>query len=179
MRYPTPALQRIRVLDVHDGDTTPRSLVDRGGPAEQTEIWSIRFKDVFAPELSQPGGPECRQFVIDWFAAHDDGSDWPFMLETFRTPKSDKIVTTLSRIVGVYTAPNGDVLNHDVEAFIKAHPEWGGGIGGGTAVAEPFSCPVLSPGGKLKCTNPDVHPESGQHIWELDPHHTEADSPDV
>lgn len=120
MRYPTPAYQRIRVLDVHDGDTTPRSLVDRGGPNQQTEIWSIRFADVSAPELSQPGGPECREYVVDWFARHDDGTEWPFLLQTFQTPRSDKLVTTLSRIVGRYTAADGACLNDDMNAFITA-----------------------------------------------------------
>jgi hypothetical protein len=129
VRYPTPSRWRIKVLEVHDGDTTPRSLVDRGGPDEDTSTWSIRFKDVFAPELSQPGGPECRQFVIDWFAKHDDGTEWPFLLETFRTPKSDRMLTTLSRIVGVYTAADGACLNDDVAAFIKANG-YPGGIGG-------------------------------------------------
>jgi len=128
VKYPTPARWRIKVLNIHDGDTTPRSLVDRGGVEEDQSHWSIRFKDVFAPELSQAGGPECRQFVVDWFAAHDDGSEWPFLLETFRTPKSDLPVTTLSRYVGVYTAADGACLNHDIAAFVTANG-YGGGVG--------------------------------------------------
>ena len=133
MRYPTPgpnggAPWRVRPLSgIHDGDTM-RVYVDKGGINETRETWDIRLKGVFAPELSQPGGPECRDFVIQWVAAHGDGTDWPLGLETFQTPRSDKPVTTLSRYVGVITAADGACLNADVVAFIQANG-YGGGIG--------------------------------------------------
>lgn len=128
MRYPTPALQRVKVLNVHDGDTV-KVLVDRGGPNEQQEIWDIRLKDVFAPELSQPGGPECRDFVTNWLQSYSDGSSWPFMLETFRTPKSDQYDMTFNRIVGVIRNSNTISLNDSINQFIKGNG-YGGGIGG-------------------------------------------------
>jgi hypothetical protein len=130
MKYPVPALWRIRPVSVHDGDTI-HAIVDRG--ISETALWAIRLKDTFAPELSQPGGPECRAFAQAWVSVNGDGSDWPLLLETFRTPLSDTEVVTLSRYVGRVTAANGKCLNDDVEAFIKAQG-YGGGIGspGGT-----------------------------------------------
>lgn len=126
MRYPVPALWRIKILEVHDGDTASRVLVDRG--IEETAIWSVRLLDVFAPELSQTGGPECRDEARKWVAEHGDGSDWPFLLETFRTPRSDAEVKTLSRYVGRITAADGSCLNDHMTTFVAAHG-YGGGIG--------------------------------------------------
>lgn len=125
MRYPTPAHWRIRVLSVHDGDT-PVALVDRGH--EETATWAIRLKDVFAPELKQLGGPETRAYVQAWILAHGDGSDWPLLLETFRTPRSDVDTETLGRFVGVIEAADGAILNEDVQAFVteRGYP---GGVG--------------------------------------------------
>lgn len=125
MRYPTPALWRAKVLEVHDGDTV-RVLVDRG--TEDTSRWWVRLQDTFAPELSQTGGPECRGFAAAWVAQHGDGTDWPFLLETFRTPRSDTEVVTLSRYVGRVTAADRACLNDDVAAFVKANG-YPGGIG--------------------------------------------------
>lgn len=127
MRYPTPARWRIRPLIGHDGDTVV-ALVDRGGEQKDTSTWSIRLKGVHAPELRQTGGPECQRFVEDWLARHGDGSAWPLIVETFRTPRSDVDVTTLSRIVGVITAADGAVLNDEVQAFVTANG-YPGGIG--------------------------------------------------
>lgn len=126
MRFPLygphgGAPYRIQVLETHDGDTESRCRVDLGGDHESAEIWSIRLRDVWAPELDQRGGPECRAFVERWAVENSDGSDWPLMLETFRTPRSDKPTMTLSRFVGVIWAANGRVLNDDVAAFIAAN----------------------------------------------------------
>lgn len=123
MRYPTPALWRISPLETHDGDTV-RVSVDRG--IEESAVWSVRLKDVFAPELSQPGGPECRAFVSAWLIANGDGTAWPFLLETFRTPRSDAEVMTLSRYVGRLTSASGTCLNDAVQAFITAQGYAGG-----------------------------------------------------
>ena len=127
MRYPTPARWRVQPLEAHDGDTIA-VLVDRGGPSEDRSLWRIRLKDVYAPELSQPGGPETRRFVIDWVGSHGDGTDWPFLLETFRTPRSDVDVRTLSRYVGVLSSASGESLNVAVQAFVTARG-YDGGVG--------------------------------------------------
>ncbi|GAB3884643.1 hypothetical protein [Terrabacter terrigena] len=129
MRYPTPALWRIRPLFAHDGDTV-YAIVDRGGENKQQETWRIRLKGVFAPEISPPqeGAVECQRFVQEWLARHGDGSDWPLMLETFRTPKSDVDIYTLGRIIGVITAADAAVLNDEIQAFVTANG-YPGGIG--------------------------------------------------
>lgn len=123
MRYPTPALWRCKVTEVHDGDTV-KVLIDRGMDDESVR-W-IRLLETFAPELRQTGGPESRGFTTAWVASHGDGSDWPFMLTTYRTPLSDTDVTTFSRYVGTITAAGGANLNTDVEAYVKAQGYSGG-----------------------------------------------------
>lgn len=128
MKYPTPALQRIKPINVHDGDNV-KVIVDRGGPNETREIWDIRLKDVFAPEIGQPGSQECKLFVQNWLATHVDGSDWPYILETFRTPKSDQLDMTFKRFVGVIIDKDMFTLNAAIQKFITDNG-YGGGIGG-------------------------------------------------
>ena len=125
MRYPTPARWRVQPLEAHDGDTVT-VLLDRG--MDDQSARAIRLRDVFAPELAQPGGPETRRFVIDWVGSHGDGTDWPFLLETFRTPRSDVDVRTLSRYVGVLSLASGESLNVAVQAFVTARG-YDGGVG--------------------------------------------------
>ena len=125
MKYPTPARWRIKPLELHDGDTL-RALVDRGLDDQSTV--AIRLKDVYAPELYQAGGRETRDYVLGWLTDHGDGTDWPLALETFRTPRSDVDVTTLSRHVGVVTDAAGASLNADVQAFVRSNG-YSGGVG--------------------------------------------------
>jgi hypothetical protein len=110
-------------VSVHDGDTVT-AFVDRG--KEDYSIWDIRLKDVFAPELKQLGGPETGEFVRWWVMNHTDGTDWPFSLETFRTPRSDVDVETLGRYVGIIRSASGASLNEDVEDYVKRNGYSGG-----------------------------------------------------
>lgn len=125
MRYPTPALWRMRVTSVHDGDTLT-AFVDRGH--DEFAQWDVRLKDVYAPELSQTGGPQCRDFAAQWVAANGDGTDWPLLLETFRTPRSDTDVMTFTRYVGEVRSASGASLNDAMREFITAN-DYPGGIG--------------------------------------------------
>lgn len=125
MRYPTPARWRIRPTYAHDGDTL-FALVDRGD--DDQSVWAVRLKDVFAPELAQPGGVACRDFVTEWLFRNTDGSEWPFQLETFRTPRSDVDLKTLGRQLSVVTAAFGANLNAAVQAFVTERG-YGGGVG--------------------------------------------------
>lgn len=121
-----PALWRVRPISVWDGDTLNSVLVDRG--SDDYSTWSVRLKDVWAPEKHEPGGRECRDFVLGWLSDHADGSEWPFLLETFRTPSSDRDVLTFSRYVGVIRSADGSCLNDAVTAFVSEQG-FGGGIG--------------------------------------------------
>lgn len=127
MRYPLPAKWRIRP-EVggsfrSDGDTF-WATVDRG--KDDTSKWSIRLKGVRAPEFGELGYAETRAFILGWLAENVDGSDWPYELETFQTPVSDKILMTITRFVGVVRAANGRILNDDVQAFVNANGYPGG-----------------------------------------------------
>lgn len=126
MRYPTPALWRVKPLGNHDGDSVD-VLVDRGGVNETQEKWHIRLKNVWAPESADPGGLETRDFVRTWLASHDDGSEWPFLLETFRTPRSDQVDVTFGRYVGIIEDSLGNPLNLAVSEFVASRG-YGGGI---------------------------------------------------
>jgi hypothetical protein len=111
---------------VHDGDTV-RLELDLG--FNQRGIYALRLRDVFAPELKQPGGIASRSFVEGWLHRYDSGA-WPFIVETFRT-KTGRDLTTLERYVAlVFSAASPlDELNEAVQLFLRQHPEWGGGIG--------------------------------------------------
>lgn len=58
-------------------------------------------------------GMEHKRFVADWFEAHDDGSDWPFVLDT------EKDAGLYARWPGTIVAKDdGSVLNDDlIDAF--------------------------------------------------------------
>lgn len=117
--------RRAQVADIKDGDTIV-AILDQGfGDTKQI---SVRMLGVFAPELKQPGGPECRQFVIDWIAKQGP-LKWPFVVTTART-RTDHEVETFGRYVGTVTSLDGtDNLNLAVMSFVAANG-YGGGTGG-------------------------------------------------
>jgi len=118
---------RAAITSVHDGDTISASL-DRG-LGDIREAMRIRLLGVYAPELTQPGGPETRQFVVDWLARYALPVRFPFVVTTARGPRSDREITTLERYVAVVESlDHSHNLNVDVSAFITAQG-YPGGIG--------------------------------------------------
>ena len=115
------------VEPVHDGDTV-RLELDLG--FNQTGVYPLRLKDVMAPELKQPGGPESRDFTRAWLAGQT-GNRWPFVVETFRT-RTGSDLTTLERYVAVvHDAAMTSTLNDAVRLWLAEHPAWPGGVGSG------------------------------------------------
>ena len=121
--------KRAFVTSVHDGDTLTATL-DQGF-GDLKEAMRIRLLGTFAPELTQPGGPETRQFVVDWIARYAlIPLRFPFVVTTARGPKSDREITTFERYVAVVeTLDHSHNLNLDVQAFVTAQG-YGGGTGG-------------------------------------------------
>ncbi len=126
---------RAKLIEVHDGDTI-KLLIDNGLGSRQEE--AIRLKGVFAPELSQPGGPETRDFVETYLSnnmQHD--FKWPLhvVTEPNQSPEPTEI-RTFTRYVGVVKVYSSYVLftptplNKVINEFLAQHPEWGKGIGG-------------------------------------------------
>jgi endonuclease YncB( thermonuclease family) len=121
--------RRAQVLSVHDGDTI-KVILDQGFGQTLTDPDGLRLLGVYAPELTQPGGPECRQFVSDWLAAHmpTQAVSWPFIVTTARMPRADREQETLGRYVGTLTTLDGsESLNAAVTQFIAANG-YGSGI---------------------------------------------------
>lgn len=127
MKYPLPAYWRIAPVlnEPYDGDSF-WAEVDRGD--DDSSLWHVRLKDVFAPESKDPSGVECASVLVAWLVDHADGSRWPFRLETFRTPRSDTDVKTFARWVGIVTDAEGRSLNSHLFATIEANG-WSHGIG--------------------------------------------------
>jgi endonuclease YncB( thermonuclease family) len=119
---------RAAITSVHDGDTVS-ALLDCGFGYIR-ENMHIRLLGVYAPELTQTGGPETRQFVVDWLARYAlIPLRFPFVVTTARGPRSDREITTLERYVAtVESLDRSHNLNMDVQAFVTAQG-YGGGIG--------------------------------------------------
>ena len=119
--------KRAEYLNNHDGDTV-KVVLDQG--FGDTKLVDVRLLGVFAPELSQPGGKECQEFVAAWFEAnHTPGNRWSFIVTTVRMKKTDSEQTTLSRYVGVITnMTSSSNLNAEVTRFIH-EKGYSGGIG--------------------------------------------------
>jgi hypothetical protein len=110
---------------VHDGDTV-RLLIDLGFDV-RADKW-IRLADVAAPELSQPGGRQAREFVRGWLVRRvltDSPTGravslrWPFRLVTEVTKRPEpEEVTTFARYVGRVYDMTGACLNDDVRAYL-------------------------------------------------------------
>lgn len=117
---------RAALIRVIDGDTLV-ALADTGFGGRQEE--HIRLAGVSAPELTEPGGPEARMFVIDW-AIRLARAQWPLLIRT--QPNTNPEPTerrTLVRYLATVTelaAPYRN-LNTDLAAWLNLHPEWGTG----------------------------------------------------
>lgn len=115
--------KRAEVLSVHDGDTLTLKI-DQGYGDEKT-LENARLLGVWAPELKEPGGPETRQFILDWLARYNN----TVVAISARTPRSDKDQSTLGRYVQVVTSPDGtENLNLAIMAFVSERG-YGGGVG--------------------------------------------------
>lgn len=132
---------RAQALGVHDGDTVTL-LVDTGF-MQRAEV-NVRLVHVSAPELSQVGGVECRDFTSTWVEAAvrhatELGLRWPLRVTTVTTTLSAEPVErrSFTRYVGRVWA-SADVLSTDPKiepvslneallAFVGQHPEWGTG----------------------------------------------------
>lgn len=104
---------------VHDGDTcwleTDQGDWDR-------KVRDCRLFNVYAPELDQDGGPDTRQFVVDWINYHNIGK-WPFVVDTIQTAKGLDILT-FGRFVSIISVSNADrssKLNDEVMNFVRIH----------------------------------------------------------
>lgn len=77
-----------QLADALDGDTV-RVTVDLGFHAFMRI--RVRLVGLDAANIHGPGGPEARQFVIDWFAAHPDA-----VLASTKTGKYGRWLGTFS-----------------------------------------------------------------------------------
>jgi hypothetical protein len=92
----------------------------------------LRLAYVYAPELKDRGGPETRQFVVDWFAREKSTttSKWYFVATTIRMVRTDAEQRTFGRIVLMVTSLDGSRnLNMQVQEFVQ-RKGYGGGVGG-------------------------------------------------
>jgi endonuclease YncB( thermonuclease family) len=115
--------RRARIPENHDGDTIT-AVLDQG--FGDTKTIKVRLAGVFAPELSQPGGPETTTFVHEWITQRSSGS-WPFVCTTVRT-RTDTETTTLGRYVA-HIVCGTESLNDAINTFVAVNG-YGHGIGG-------------------------------------------------
>lgn len=120
--------KRAEYLSNTDGDTV-KVILDQG--FGDTKLVTVRLLGVFAPELSEPGGPECQEFVQRWFEENPSSTTrWGFIVTTSRMKRTDKEQMTLDRYVGVITDIGITTnLNAEITEFIHTN-----GYGGGKGV---------------------------------------------
>lgn len=107
---------RARIDQVHDGDTVAVTLDLGFGLAKSLRL---RLYDTWAPELTQPGGPETREFAAEWADWNNpDDAEWPFVVTTQRVQAGTHEVTTLGRYVGTLASDDGDTLNDAVRDYV-------------------------------------------------------------
>lgn len=121
--------RRAKYISNHDGDTITVRL-DQG--FDDTKQLDIRLFGVYAPELDERGGPECKKFVQDWFTEQlgkVGDSTWPFIVTTMRMKKADHEQMTFTRYVGMITSLDGSQsLNALVTQYILDN-NFPGGVG--------------------------------------------------
>lgn len=126
--WPPPSRKGWPEQPNHDGDSV-RLLIDRYD--DDSSVWNVRLLAVFCPEVVplQPGGQECRAELLRLLREYDDGSKWPFWVDSVPSPSDPgKPSKTFDRYIClVSNASRTRVLNHDISAFVVEH-----GYGGGT-----------------------------------------------
>lgn len=104
-------------------------LCDVGYGARVEE--EIRLLGVSAPERSQPGGLDCRDFVTAWFAQCSATRRWNLLVRTVPNtslePNERRSFVRFLATISDITEPSR-VLNVDLAAWLSQHPEWGHGI---------------------------------------------------
>lgn len=124
--------RRARYAGNHDGDTIT-VVLDQG--FGDTKTIDIRLYGVYAPELSEKGGPECRDFVTKWFIEQMDSvktSNWNFVVTTMKMKRADHEQMTFDRYVATVTSLDGSRnLNLEIQDFIDEHV-YSGGVGSET-----------------------------------------------
>lgn len=112
--------KRASILDVHDGDSMT-AMLDQG--FGDTKTLKLRLLAVFAPELKKDrGGYETHAFAQQWLADRNNGSEWPFIVITARTSRSDVEQSTLGRYVGTVTTLDGTQnLNAAISEFVTVN----------------------------------------------------------
>lgn len=117
----------------HDGDSFWMEYDAGCGGRQEPEL---RLYGAYMPELKDPGGPELRQVVIDWFDAADRTLTWPFWISMVQTKiREPGQKTTFARYLATVWHFNGRTtvgpsVNEVVNAHLAQHPEWGPGTGG-------------------------------------------------
>lgn len=118
---------RADLLRVIDGDTIV-VLLDQGFHGRREE--ELRLVGVYAPELREPGGKECKEFVITWMSTYCSDIAWPLLITTVKNtniePGERRSFTRY--LANIRTINQSRNLNEDIIAFLSHHPEWGPGI---------------------------------------------------
>jgi endonuclease YncB( thermonuclease family) len=99
---------------VHDGDTV-KIVADRGG-GDWWPFW-LRIARVYAPELSEPGGYEARDW-LDTFIRQLPPKEWSMVTVTHRRMTSDNEIKSLDRWVGELFVSYGSDTQRDVGQLI-------------------------------------------------------------
>lgn len=119
---------RASLYRVVDGDSAVITC-DVGFGARVEE--EIRLLNVSAPEHNQPGGLECRDFLVAWFKQCSATRRWPLHVLTvpnltLEPAERRTFVRYLATVRDITDETR--ILNVELATFLSQYPEWGHGI---------------------------------------------------
>lgn len=103
--------KRAEHLKTIDGNSV-KLVLDQG--FGDTKLVTVRLLGIYSQELNQPGGPECKKFVDEWFDKHGSSDRWSFVVTTSQLP-SGEIVALITDIM------NSSNLNAELAEFIQVN----------------------------------------------------------
>lgn len=117
--------KRAEYLSNKDGNTI-KMVLDQG--FGDTKLVDIRLLGVNAPYLTQPGGPECQEFLSEWINNNNPSQTrWSYIVTTFRMRRTDREQVSSNRYVAVVTnMTNTSNLNAELAEFIQTKGYVGG-----------------------------------------------------
>ncbi len=103
--------KRAEHLKTVDGNIV-KMVLDQG--FGDTKLVTVKLLGIYAPSIDKAGGPECKEFMDEWFDKHRSSSRWAFIVTTTQLASGDFVVSITD--IGINSN-----LNAELAAFINTN----------------------------------------------------------